>query len=242
MSAPTWWQKRPISGEKYHSARERGPSTNRGGDPETSVRPPVPNSSPSTPAPELSGATWSTRGAWRPSGGGEPWGGGGGGEAASGPGSPSPVRPPARPRGQVPVPLRVSGRRRFKKKKMSHTRPPPTSGPHEGARRGPGRPGRNGSGRSPPRGSRWRTVGRGRVRKSRVRRPTGTHVGPLKGRVRPPRPPRASRARSVHVPGHPGQGDLKTFSQATGAHEGPHAGPCLSLRVTPRGPGQRSKG
>lgn len=70
------------------------------------------------------------------------------------------------------------------------------------------------------------------------------------GRGRPPRfarpparagtgPPRSLRAKTRFK--------KKKMSHTrppptSGPHEGPHEGPCLSLRVTPRGPGQRSKG
>ena len=214
-----------------------------GGVPGTSVPPPVPNPSPSTPVPEPSG----------PPGRPEERGGkvGAGregrenvGEAASGPGSPSPVRP----RGQVPVPPSLSpGEDLVREKEISHS-----AASDERAPRGtapgprppyPGHPVRLGPVPTPRPGLAVEEGAGQGEKKSRP--PTGTHVGTLKGRVRPPLPgpaTRASRARSVHVPGP--RGTWKHFPREAPprrpepTRDRTRVGPCRSLRVTPRGPGR----
>lgn len=70
VSAPIWWQKRPISGEKNHGARQRAPCTHRGGGPQDLGPSTCPQHFPIHTSPGALGAIWSTRGAWRQSGGG----------------------------------------------------------------------------------------------------------------------------------------------------------------------------
>ncbi|XP_059944265.1 collagen alpha-1(I) chain-like [Mesoplodon densirostris] len=83
--------------------------------------------------------------------------GGGGERQRAGRGRPPRfARPPARAGTGPPRSLRA--KTRFKKKKMSHTRPPPTSGPHEGPHEGPCL-----SLRVTPRGPGQRSKGSGRV-------------------------------------------------------------------------------
>ncbi|XP_061035793.1 collagen alpha-1(I) chain-like [Eubalaena glacialis] len=192
VSAPIWWQKRPISGENNHGAGQRGPSTNRRGDPRDLGPATCPQHFPIHTSPgALSGPSG------RPEERGGKVGRGGRGGTTWERQRAGRGRPPRFARAVRYRSLRVSGRARtWLKKKKYPTRPPPTSGPHEGPRPGPGRPIRAtqyGSGRSPPHPHPPRPglaveEGAGQGEK-KSRPPTGTHVGTLKGRVLPPRPP-----------------------------------------------------
>nr|XP_060149195.1 collagen alpha-1(I) chain-like [Globicephala melas] len=169
------------------------------------------------------GAIWSTRAA-----GAAEWSGAGRenvAEAASGPGSPSPDRP----REQVPYrgPSESPGEDLVTEKELSHSAASDERGPR-GTAPGP---------RPPYPGH--------PVRLGPVPTATPTPAGTRGGGG-------GGGGAGCALPGHPReqvparprprtQGDLETFShggtsQATGAHEGPHPGPGLSLRVTPRGP------
>ena len=186
VSAPTWWQKRPISGEKNHDARQRGPSTNRRGGPQDLGPATCPQHFPIHTSPGALGAIWSTRGACWQSGGGA------GGAGKRGRGSErAGVALPGSPARAGTGPSESPGEDLVRDKEISHS-----AASDERAPRGtapgprppyPGHPVRLGPVPSPrPELAVEEGAGQG---EKKSRPPTGTHVGTLKGRVRPPRPP-----------------------------------------------------
>lgn len=141
VSALTWWQKRPISGDKMTAPDSGAHPRLAGRDLGTLAPPPVPSTTPETPGPELSGVIWSTGGGRGAKG--APGGRGGGADAkgeGAGRGRPPPsharVGVPVRPSLRAGVWLRVA---REKNEERPAGEAPPTrrAGPHEGPRPGP---------------------------------------------------------------------------------------------------------
>ncbi len=158
-----------------------------GGVPGTSVPPPVPNTSPSTPVPEPSGPPG------RPEERGGKVGAGREGRGKRGRGSErAGVALPGSPARAGTGPSESPGEDLVREKEIS-----PSAASDERAPRGtapgprppyPGHPVRLGPVPTPPRPGLAVEEGAGQGEK-KSRPPTGTHVGTLRGRVRPPRPP-----------------------------------------------------
>ncbi len=229
-------KKGPFQAKKITAPGSGAHPRTSGGLPGTSARLPLPNTSPSTAAPELSrGHLVDPR-----SGGGRVERGGRGGKTwqrqRAGRGRPPRIARASRYRTAVPPGPRA---KTWLKKRNYPTLPPLRSGAHEGPRPGPGRPIRAAqydSGRSPPppppRPGLAVDEGAGEGEK-KSRPPTGTHVGPLKGRVRPPRPPARAGPGPSASPDPAGLGNIFARRHLPGDR---------SPRGTAPGPGPLSPG